>query len=38
MLHLDAGYTLELRLMICDHIEDMTLNIELTTLGFDYVV
>ena len=28
MLHLDAG----------DHIEDITLNIELTRLGFDYVV
>ena len=38
MLHLDAGDTLELRLMIGDHIKDITLNIELTGLGFDYVV
>ena len=38
MLHLDAGDTLELRLTKGDHIEDITLNIELTRLGFDYVV
>ena len=38
MLHLDAGDTLELKLRIGNHIKDIALNIELTGLGFDYVV
>ena len=38
ILHLDAGDTLELRLTDSGYIAHITLNIELTGLGFDYHV
>ena len=38
ILHLDAGDTLELRMTDGNYISHITLNIELTGLGFDYHV
>ena len=38
ILHLDEGDTLELRMTSGDYIRDITLNIELTGLGFNYLV
>merc|ERR1719400_1185512 len=38
ILHLDAGDTLELRMTAGELISQVTLNIELTGLGFDYLV
>merc|ERR1712192_1515 len=38
ILHLDVGDTLELRMTSGDYIREITLNIELTGLGFDYLV
>ena len=38
ILHLDAGDTLELRMTDGNYIAHITLNIELTGLGFDYHV
>jgi len=38
ILHLDAGETLELRMTQGDYIKEITLNIELIGLGFDYLV
>ena len=35
---MDVGDTLELRMTEGDYIERITLNIELTGLGFDYLV
>ena len=38
ILHLDAGETLELRMTAGEYIKEITLNIELIGLGFDYLV
>ena len=37
ILHLDAGDTLELRIIKGHYISSITLNIELIGLGFDYI-
>jgi len=37
ILHMDAGDTLELRMTTGNYIFDITLNIELIGLGFDYL-
>ena len=37
ILHMDAGDTLELRMTSGDYIKQITLNIELIGLGFDYL-
>ena len=38
ILHMDAGDTLELRIVHADYVHSITFNIELTGLGFDYIV
>ena len=38
ILHLDVGDTMELRMTDGNYIGEITLNIELTGLGFDYNV
>ena len=38
ILHLDAGDSLELRMTGGQYIKQITLNIVLTGLGFDYLV
>ena len=38
ILHMEAGDTMELRMTDGDYISDITLNIELIGLGFDYRV
>merc|ERR1711971_339038 len=38
ILHMDAGDTLELRMTRGDYIHSISINIELTGLGFDYIV